>query len=155
MITWILAAVAAAALVAPPAVGARPERPRPLFASARGDTVRATTGSYCVTEGETGTCVDAAYPLAVHGHLLVSPPGLVVLRTHDTEIKRLRLSLLHVAGDDIERLERLDAHRALSHGARWRVDMPRRLGDANRIDVFVRYADGIGDADFWVKIAER
>lgn len=155
MTTGILLAVATATLVAAPAAGVGSERPRPLFASARGETIRATLGSYCVNEDGAGMCADAAYPLEVHGRLLVSPPKLVVLRTHDTKIKRVTVRLLHVEGDDIEPLERVEAHRAVSAPARWRARMPRRLGNANRLDIFVRYAEGIGDADFWVKIAER
>ena len=153
--TWILIAVAAAVLVSAPTAGAGSERPRPLYASARGDTVRATLGSYCIADGGPTLCADAAYPLPVHGHLDVSPPRLVVLRTHDTEIKRLSAHLLRVEGDDIDQLRRIDVHRASSHGARWRAEMPLHLRGANRIDVFVRYRDDIGDANFWVKIAER
>jgi hypothetical protein len=155
--TWLLIAVAAAtALVGVASAGAGSERPRPLYVSARGDTVRATLGSYCIADDVgASVCSDSAYPLAVRGRLDVSPPRLVVFRTHDTQIKRLSARLLRVDGQDIEDVGRIDVHRAYSHGARWRAEMPRRLHGANRIDVFVRYMDGIGDADFWVKIAER
>jgi hypothetical protein len=153
--TWILIVAAAAALMSATAAGAGSERPRPLYASARGDTVRATLGSYCIAEEGPAVCADAAYPLRVHGHLDVSPPRLVVLRTHDPEIKRLSAHLLRVEGHDIKQLRRIDVHRAASHGARWRAEMPLHLRGANRIDIFARYNDDIGDANFWVKIAER
>lgn len=153
----LAAATLAAALpsASAPAASDGSERPRTLYASARGETVRATLGSYCIAEDGPMLCADAAYPLAVHGHLDVSPPRLVVLRTHDTQIKRLSARLLRVEGDDIERLGRIDVKRAFSHGARWRAEMPPDLRGANRIDVFVRYVDDIGDANFWVKVAER
>ena len=120
-----------------------------------GETVRATLGSYCIADDGPMVCADAAYPLEVRGRLDVSPPKLVVLRTHDTQIKRLTARLLRVKGDEIEDLGRIDVERAYSHVARWRADIPRRLRGANRIDLFIRYANGIGDANFWVKIAER
>src|SRR4051812_9161530 len=99
-------ATLAAALIALPAlaaggdVRAKPDpRPRALFVSNHGLFVRATAGSFCVTQSQTsGLCSDSGYPLPVHGHLPVRRGDRITFNTHDRTVKRLHAQLLRVKG---------------------------------------------------------
>jgi hypothetical protein len=155
---WIRIVIVAIALVAAASAfgaAAGGERPRPLVVAAGGDLARATLGSYCVSDGDSGMCSDSAYPLRVHGRLEVMPGQEIELRTHDPAIGEVSAGLLRVRGDRIRSVgHSLRGEPVPGHPRRFTVT-PAAVGDANRLDVFVRYAGGAGDADYWARISRR
>jgi hypothetical protein len=131
------------------------ERPLPLVVAAGGDSVRATLGTYCVSDADSGMCSDSAYPLEVHGRLEVASGKRLTLRTHDAGIGAASASLLRVRGDRIRPVGHpLRVEPVRGHPRRFKLTLDE-VGRANRLDVFVRYVDGGGDADYWARIAPR
>lgn len=148
-----LTLIALLALAASTATAAGPKRPRDLVIEARGETVTATTGSYCVSDAYSGMCVDVIYPLAVRGALEVSPGERLTLRTGDERIARVDVSLLRVRGNRVEPTGwTARATRIVDRPSRFRVTLPDDLEGANRLDVFYDYEKRIGDANFWARI---
>jgi hypothetical protein len=157
-IATALAAIAASLALLLPDAGARggADRPRTLLVDNHALIVKATLGSYCVADASVGICADVAYPLQVRGRLPVAPGERLKLRTHDRKVASARVSLLRVSGDEIESVGRSGrARRAPGHQSRWLVRLPDDLGGANRLEVFVRYRDHIGDADYWAGLAPQ
>lgn len=148
---------AALFIAAPVLAGSTKERPRPIQVQAHGQSVRAAQGSYCVSYTSphsphqgTGICADYAYPLGVKGKLAVRAGLRIALRMHDPEIRRVMLRPLSVHGGDITAAGgRFEARRRPGHPNCWIASLPDDLGQANRLDIFVRYRHGIGDADYW------
>jgi hypothetical protein len=145
---WIWPVAGLIALAAPEVEGPT------LSLSRAGLTAQATAGSMCRQpppgEAGPGLCVDAAYPLAVRGRLPVRPRGRVVLET-SVDASKLHARLMRVRGRAVERVGgRLEVRRL--SGRRWAVTLPGQLGDADVLDVFLRWEnprDGHGDASFW------
>jgi hypothetical protein len=155
--TAVMAALASAAFLLPDAdARGGAERPRTLLVENRGLMVKATAGSYCVTDANVGLCADSVYPLRVRGRLPVAPGERLKLRTHDRRIATVGVSLLRVSGDEVENVGwHARARRAPGHQSRWLVRLPGDLGGANRLDVFMRYEGHIGDADYWAGLAPQ
>ena len=96
-------------------------------------------------------CSDSAYPLRVHGGR--RPGDVVTLRTGDRAIRRVSLGLLRVRSRKIERTGWSGrGERVEGRPRRFRFEPPAELERANRLDIFVRYRDRIGDADLWARI---
>ncbi|MQA76464.1 MAG: hypothetical protein GEU88_19415 [Solirubrobacterales bacterium] len=124
-----------------------------MVVEVHGETARATLGSYCVSHGRVGVCSDSAYPLPVRGGIRVSPGDRVTVRTGDRAIKRVSVGLLRVRGRRIESGDwSARAERVPGRPRRFSVELSSDLERANRLDVFVRYRDRIGDADYWARI---
>ena len=133
------------------------QRPRVIHLQTPDQSVRATPGSYCLQQdapdGATGSgiCADAAYPLPTKGRLDLEPGQRFALRTHDPEVKRIRLSLLRVKGQGAADLGRsFRAVQRPGHPSRWIARLPENASvKANTIDIGVAYEHGIGSADNW------
>ena len=156
----LLAGVPVVALATSLALAATPgsDRPHRLVVEAHGDKVRATTGSYCISERNVAMCADAGYPLPVHGRLAVAGGDRVVLRLHDRRIARVHVGL--VRADD----ENFDyeytgwgtrARPVKDHPRRAVFRLPADLEGANRLEVFLRYEENIGDVDYWAGLEAR
>ena len=119
-----------------------------LSMSRAGLTAQATPGSMCIQPP--GVCVDTAYPLTVHGRLPIRPRGRVVLEP-SVEASELVAGLRRVRGSRVDPVGTRLTVRRLS-ARRWAVTLPKRLRNANVLDVFLRWDnphDGRGDASFW------
>jgi hypothetical protein len=147
-----VAALIAAWVVASAAVAGTPfERPRPVYVTSGGHHVKAAQGSFCIFYPAQAACGDYFYPLRVHGRLAVSPRHHLLIRTHDRRIQRVGVALLHARGHNVRFGDwSAKAHRVREHPARFRVRLPRDLGNANRLDIFARYERGGGDSDWWL-----
>jgi hypothetical protein len=157
-IATALVAIAASLVFLLPDAGARggADRPRTLLVDNHALMVKATLGSYCVADAGVGLCADVAYPLRVRGRLPVAPGERLKLRTHDRKIASARVSLLRVSGGEIESAVWSERARpAPGHRSRWLVRLPDDLAGANRLEIFVRYQDRIGDADYWAGLAPQ
>jgi hypothetical protein len=135
------------------ALGGGGERPRKLVVAAGGERVKATLGSYCVFEGNQGVCADAIYPLPVHGRLAVRPRQRIEVRTHDREVESVEVEGLRVKRGEISQAG-WDVAVAVAPGGQrsFRPRLPDDLGRANRLDISLRYEDGLGDANYWIGI---
>jgi hypothetical protein len=155
----IVASAATAALLAATAIGAAAatahaplDHPRQIRLQSAGVSVRGSLGSFCWSTREgAGSCADAADPLHVSGRLPIRPLGRVTLIVFD-HARWVQASLLRVEGSAIRRLGRpLRARRAGHDPHKWRVRLPVRLRDVNRLDVFVR--SRWGDAEYWAGLS--
>jgi hypothetical protein len=131
-----------------------------LSMSRAGLTAQATPGSMCTQPppseaSSPGVCIDAAYPLPVHGRLPVRPRGRVVLES-SVRASKLDVQLTRVRGRSAKPVGRRLTVRRLS-AKRWAVTLPPRLRNARVLDVFIRWNnphDGRGDASFWGGISQ-
>jgi hypothetical protein len=138
-----------ALLFAAPAAAGAPGGPPPLSGEAAGAVVPATLGSYCWSNRSSVGCADAAYPLPIRRRLAVSPGGRLWLRI-GAPAAAVEVSLHHVEGDHQELLSKLSRKPASPARRRWEVKLPSDLELGNAVDISVEYADGRGDADFWL-----
>lgn len=135
------------------------ERPRAVHVRAGGEQVRASQGSYCYSDRDSGraVCADFAYPLKVRGRLPVRPGQWIRLRTHDRTIKRLSAHLLLVRGADFDaRGKLLGVQRIPNRPSAWKARIPERVERANRISIDAVYERNAGDSNWWagVKLAD-
>lgn len=137
--------------------------PRPALVKAHGLTERSTLGSYCTTGRSrhgtsSGVCADSAFP-EPRGHLPVHPGDKVHLRFRHNpairdHIEHVRVALARTRPTPVVFAGSARRARAVSgHPNRWLVKLPRHLGTADALDIFVRY--GHGDAEFVAGIAPR
>jgi hypothetical protein len=167
-IRLITAALVALSVVPAAALAASDQgslAPRPALVSAHGLTVRSTVGSFCVNGrsrrgASVGMCADSAYPLPTRGRLPVSGGDRVALRfRHNPRIQDRIGSVVvtpvhasrHSAPDD-PLLHPVSAMQNGAHPSHWHVRLPAGLGNANTLDISVRYSHHHGDADFWAGI---
>ncbi len=148
----VVALACVAALVAAPAfAGGGISRPHDLKVEAGAEVARATLGAYCVNERRPGEyaseCSDGGYPLAVRESLPVRGGQRLLLRLHDRKVSVALVTLLRVEGHQIKEFE---TRIARLKGGRATFRLPARLRGANVLDVFLRYEDQMGNADFWV-----
>jgi hypothetical protein len=164
--TWALPAlVAAAAFLAvayafasPASKGrAHPKGPREATVSVHGHTVRAALGTNCLPgerqgEYETFTCADAFGTPGTRRRLAIAPRDRVRV-TLGARAKRVTVGLVRPTrrGDAYFGTRR--AHRRAAHPRQWLAHLPRRLRQADRLDVAVLYS--YGDADFGVSVRRR
>lgn len=129
--------------------GAHPpgEQPKRIWVGSGGLWTKGALGAYCWTRDGAGVCADRVYPDRVPGRLPVRPGGRVALIVPD-HARGVSVSLTRVRSDKGRSIGwRTKAHRPTGNPHRWRLRLPARLRDADRIDVFARYAGG-GDAFF-------
>jgi hypothetical protein len=132
--------------------------PPPLSVK-RGDAVvSASLGTYCWNHPVSAAiCADAGYPLAIHKRLAVAAGDRLVLRL-GTSAAQVNVSLHKVASEPPRHhtaehdqlLARLSSRPISPSRGRWATRLPRKLKGGNILDVSVEYANGQGDADFWV-----
>jgi hypothetical protein len=124
-------------------------QPPSLSARLHGKVVPAALGSYCLNGPASGMCGDAAYPLQIRKRLEVSPGDQLSLLV-GSQVARVEVSLVRVAGNDIDPVAQLRARPASPAHRRWLTRLPRNLQNAGILDVSVQYEANKGDADFWV-----
>ena len=80
----------------------------------------------------------------------------VWLFTGDRKIARVRVASLRVHGHEFAYTDwSRRARRSPGDSAHWRFRLPDELGDANTIDVNVRYRHNIGNAEYAFGIKRR
>jgi len=136
--------------------GGGDRRPRKVHAAHHGARVKADLGSYCVRRGNAEECADAVFAGVPHPRLPVEAHDRVLLRTGDHQIADVHVATLHIHGYDFT-FTGWDtrAHRVRGTSARWRFRLPGDLGDANAVDMDVRYRHHIGDAEYTFGIKRR
>ncbi len=128
-------------------------------------TIRSTVGSYCVAGRPHGhvhpaMCADYVYPLPTRGRLPVRAGDRLALRfRHNPRIldsvRSATARPLRVHGQDFHAVGASVKPRRTRNGSdRWRLRLPRDIGDANVLAVSVTYR-GFGDCEFWIAISPR
>lgn len=154
-----LAVAAALALSSVASAGAAAARgtPPPLTLTSRGETVRATQGSFCWQGGRTSegrpvfTCGDYLYPLEVGCRLPVAPGGLLKVRT-GAIVRMIDLALIRTADESGADYLDWSVRRRSRVGRRvWRIPLPAEIGSAAAIDVVVNGRRG--DSNTWTGLA--
>jgi hypothetical protein len=151
-----LAVLAAVTLGSGIAGGAADHRPREILAASHRSRVKTDLGSYCVQRGRTGECADSVFRGVPRPKLPVRAGDRVVLITGDREIGRVHAAGLHIHGFDFA-FTGWDRRARRVHGtrSRWCFRLLGDLGNANAIDLEVRYRHHIGDAEYAFGIKPR
>ena len=147
--TTLAAAVAFVAIALPANASGFPS-PLPAKVTARGHTVNAEIGSYCVdsSKGNAGMCADKIFARPGRRHRLAVAPGMRMTfefrdnpqLNDDVTDAAASLVRFHKDGraEDVGELDLADA------GDLWSLELPKRLHRANAINVFSSL-DGGGD----------
>ncbi len=165
--TGILSAaalIASASAVTAAAGSSRDMSPRPALVSAHGSTVRSSVGSYCTTGRahhgvHAGMCADSVYPHP-HSRLAVSGGDVLHVRfPHNRAILdrpwRVVVTLVRIRHDGVSTVDRGRGDLQVpGHPRRWLASIPRRLHNANAVDISVSYGRN-GDADFVAGLRSR
>lgn len=132
--------------------------PLPVLISARGETVPAGSGSYCVngvselgsdtSMSECGDASEATRP--PRERLAVGPGDRVLLRFQgnpriEDDVRAVHVSVVRVGAEGPITLATVKPRRVAGTPNRWQFRMPARLRGANALDVRARFRGPQGD----------